>query len=205
MKKYALTLRLRKHPIKTAVETRYPDFVKEMATCINASLPVHSKAEYTTFLEEVTAVIARYQDELTLPTPRFDREMELLANDELNLVILAWGGVAPQLVDKKRGIREKYLIIRQATSASGVLGDPEFHRLKDEFLTIEEGYVIIVESEPNAWDAGQAAMSFAGPGDTFAIHQGNRHGIIAVTDALILEKASNSLKDDILCAWENTL
>jgi len=205
MKKHALTLRLRERPIKTDFETQHPDFVKEMAKCIKTSLPVHGKAEYTSFLKKVTAVIARYQDELTLPTPRFDREMELLANDELNLVIPAWGGVAPQLVDKKRGIREKYLIVRQATSASGVLGDPEFHRLKDEFLTIEEGYVIIVESEPNAWDAGQATMTFAEPGDTFAIHQGNRHGIIAVTDTLILEKASNTLKDDILCAWEKAL
>jgi hypothetical protein len=47
-------------------------------------------------------------------------------------------------------------------------------------------------------------LTFAGPGDTCTLHPGNRHGIIAITNAVILEKANNTLKSDILNAWKES-
>ena len=187
---------------KTDIETHHPNFATEITTYINESLPIDSKKAYIEFLKSVTGIIGKHKNELVIPNPRFDEEMNLLENDELNLVIPAWGGVAPQKVDKKKGIREKYLIVLQATSPSGVLGDPEYHRLKDEHLVIEEGYVLLIGSKSADWDKGNVTLTFAGPGDTCTLHPGNRHGIIAITNALILERANNTLKDDILSAWK---
>ncbi len=73
--------------------------------------------------------------------------------------------------------------------------------MKDEHLTVEEGYVLFVSSEPEAWEQGNVTLTFAGPGDTCTLHPGNKHGIIAITNALVLERANNTLKDDILSAW----
>lgn len=184
----------------TEIQTTKPDFSKEISSFIDTSLPIHNKEEYLSFIEGITGIIARHSEELTIPNPRFDEEMSLLENDELNLVIPAWGGVAPQIVDKKNEVREKYLIIKQATKPSGVLG-PEYHKLKDEHLTVEEGFVLLMSSDLDAWNQGKITFTFAGPGDTCTLHPGNRHGIIAITNALILERANNTLKDDILPAF----
>jgi hypothetical protein len=200
----AKTFRMAGDAIKTQVELAHPGFATEITAFINDSLPINGKQEYTAFLAGVTAIIAEHSAELTVPNPLFERQMKLLENDELNLVISDWGGVMPQFVDMANERREKYLVIRQAVRPSGVLGDPEFHKLKDEHLEVKEGFVILVGAEPDAWEAGDVTLRFAGPGDTCTLHPGNRHGIIALTNAVILEKANNTLKNDILSAWDAT-
>ncbi len=185
----------------TDIQTQHPDFAQEIAAFVNESKSIHNKVECAAFLEGVTSIVARHSSELVVPNPRFEEEMKLLPNDELNIVVPAWGGVAPQVVDKKKAIREKYLIIQQAINVPGVLG-PEYHEKKDEYLIVEEGFVLWMSSEPEAWEKGEATWSFAGPGDEVTLHPGNRHGIIAITNALVLEKANNTLKDDILPAFQ---
>ena len=79
---------------------------------------------------------------------------------------------------------------------------PEYHKLKDEHLQVVEGFVLLMSSEPDAWEQGNITFTFAGPGDICTLHPGNRHGIVAITNALILEQANNTLKNDILPAFE---
>lgn len=197
--KAAYTFRIPKTKRKSTIEVEHPEFAIEIRKLINDSLPIHNKKEYTKFIKRVTRIISKHREELTIPNPIFKVEMENLPKDELNLVIPAWGGVAPKVVDVKNEIRMKYLIVKQALSPSGVLG-PEYHILKDEHLTILEGFVILIGSEPEAWKNGQVTMTFAGPGDTCTLHPGNRHGIIALTNTVIQEDANNTLIKDILPA-----
>ncbi len=200
MAKQEYRFRMAEKAKKTEIEKQHPDFATEVKIFINESLPIHNKQEYVKFIQGVTGIISRHSAELAIPTPRYDDEMRLLEDDELNLVIPAWGGVAPQEVSKKKQIREKLLIIRQAKSPSGVLG-MEHHTLKDEYLTVLEGYVILMGSQSDEWDQGRVTLTFAGPGDTCALHPGNRHGIIAITNSVIEEHANNTLKSDILPAF----
>jgi hypothetical protein len=182
-----------------------PLFVTELATLINETKPVHNLAEYLDVVKQITEIIAHHRDELTVDNPRFTFLMSDIDDEETNFAVTPWGGVNFQVVDKtvQPQVRKKYLLVRQSTSVEGTLG-PERHGKKLEKLIVEEGYAIFVSSDPDEWEKGEITLTIGGPGNSFTLNPGNRHGVIGLTNSCaILEIADSSIKSDILPAFAN--
>lgn len=172
------------------LEREHPTFVQELSTYVNESLPVGSKDEYLAFIAGITDIIGRHKEELDCATPLFDKEIQPIGTNELTIKT-PWGGVSFKEVSVTGDHVEKLLVVRQATDPSGVLGF-EYHHLKDEKLEVKEGLAIFISSDHTAegWKEGNVTLTFARPGDTCTLHPESEHGVIALTNLVLLETST---------------
>ncbi len=177
----------------------HPDFVDEFTRFVNASQPIGDREAYLTFIQGVTDIVARHAKELSIPTPLYDKELERIGNNELTFAT-PWGGVAFKEVSVKGNHVEKYLVVEQAVKPTDVLGF-EYHHKKNERLRVEEGYAIFISSDltPEGMEQGRVTLTFAGPGSTCELHPETKHGVIALTNLVLLETSTCDLdREDLL-------
>jgi len=178
---------------EAAVPAALPgQFVAEIAGLVEASKPVNSDEAYTEFLAGVTGVIKKYAPQLMAETPIFQSRLPRIGRHE-QTIVTGWGGVFFREASEKNDRVEKYLIVKQAADPSGVLGF-EYHKKKVEKLRVEEGYALLMQAEP----AGTVTLTFAGPGDTCELQPPTAHGIIPLTNTVILETSNYELDADDL-------
>lgn len=168
-------------------------FVKEVTGFINFSKPVDSDETYTAFLAGITEIVGKYASQLTADTPIYQDRLPRIGRHE-QTIKTDWGGVFFTEASESRNFVEKYLIVKQATDPSGVLGF-EYHKKKIEKLQIKEGYVILMKAD----ESGTVGLTFAGPGDGCELNPPVAHGIIPLTNTTILETSNYELDaDDLL-------
>ena len=186
-------------PDESELKKKYPDFVDELTSYVNASQPIGDKGTYLAFIQGITDIIGRHAKALTVPTPLYDKKLERIGKNELTFPT-PWGGVAFKEVSVKNNHVEKFLVVEQAVKPSGVLGF-EYHHKKDEKLQIMEGYAIFLSSDqtPEGLEQGHVTLMFAGPGSTCQLHPETKHGVIALTNLIILETSTCDLdREDLL-------
>ena len=177
----------------------HPVFVDKLTQFINASKPIACKEDYVAFVGGITDIITQHARELAVSTPLYDKELERIGKNELTFAT-PWGGVAFKEVSIKRNHVEKYLVVEQAVKPTDVLGF-EYHHKKDERLRVEEGYAIFIASDlsPEGLTQGRVTMMFAGQGSTCELHPETKHGVIALTNLVLLETSTCDLdREDLL-------
>lgn len=168
-------------------------FVNEMTALVNYSEPVDNDETYTDFLGGITEIIKKYASQLTAETPIYHQRLPRIGHHE-QTIATDWGGVFFREASEANDHVEKYLIVKQATDPSGVLGF-EYHKKKVEKLRVEEGYALLMKADTS----GNVSLTFAGPGDTCELQPPTGHGIIPLTNTTILETSNYELDaDDLL-------
>lgn len=123
--------------------------------------------------------------------PIFDKEKEGLGVKSPLIEKTNWGGVSIKKVNVYKDSIKKFLIIKQF----GLLGF-EKHSWKNEHLTVAEGYCFVISAVGLARnDRKKIQVTFAVAGDKFSLRPGTEHGIIAVTNCVIIERSTNKLDD----------
>lgn len=188
----------RMNPGDPGLKQSHPGFVGELTAFVNGSAVVDSKERYLSLIGGITDIIAKYANELTMPTPLYDKELERIGKNELTFKT-PWGGVAFKEVSVTNNHVEKLLVVEQARKPSGVLGF-EYHHKKDEKLEIEEGYAIFISTgQPSETGEETVTLTFAQKGDTAVLHPGIKHGVIALTNLVIRETSTCDLDiEDLL-------
>lgn len=168
-------------------------FVDEITGLVNSSKPVDNDEAYTDFLGGITEIIKKYASQLTVETPIYHQRLPRIGHHE-QTIATDWGGVFFREASEANDHVEKYLIVKQATDPSGVLGF-EYHKKKVEKLRVEEGYALLMKANTS----GTVSLTFAGPGDTCELQPPTAHGVIPLTNTAILETSNYELDaDDLL-------
>ena len=148
-----------------------------------------SNASFTEFCH---ALLARVREslvgeDLTIAQKTFQGLLHKASANSDDAFLTRWGGV---VVTSHRFPRiSKYLII----NAMNFL-DYEWHKRKDETLHIVEGYGVILSKRDKS--SNEFSAHFAGPHGTFHFPPGVEHCILAVTDMIILEDATDPMGMD---------
>src|SRR5436190_195373 len=85
---------------------KYPGFVGELTTYVNASAAVTNNDQYSAFLKGVTDLVVKHKKELTQATPMFDKEIRPVGSNELTIKT-PWGGVSFKEVSVAKNHVEK--------------------------------------------------------------------------------------------------
>jgi hypothetical protein len=181
----------------SALEPRLDLFVRELTVFVDGTGTIHNAVEFNSFLKRAGGIIARHQAELELESPLFDREIQSIHEGWEFRFPTPWGGVANKDLSTSDDVYyavRKYLVIQQ----KGMLGF-ECHENKLEELQVLEGLCIGISSIHGApgWEKGCVALTFMKPGDRCVMEPGDEHGIIALTNCVVEEKAKNDTGGDL--------
>lgn len=69
-----------------------------------------------------------------------------------------------------------------------------YHKIKDEVFYIQSGLVMVYYSGED--DISQASQTLLGPGDSFHVHTGLRHQVVALKESEIFEFSTQHFDSD---------
>jgi hypothetical protein len=179
------------------IRTGHAALVRKLTWFIDSSGRIGNTADFNAFLGGIAAIITNHQKDLTLKTPLFDKEIELIKKGWEFRFPTPWGGVANKKLDTDDNAHfnvRKYLVIQQ----KGMLGF-EFHKNKQETLRVKEGLCIGISSihKAKGWQNGHVTLTFMKPDDTCTLRPGDEHGVIALTKCVVEETATDDTGGDL--------
>lgn len=172
--------------------SQFDPFIKELTQLLSTHRPVETEIEYNKFLMDLFVVIKHHEDQFTVTSPLYDKEIGPIRAKKALTESTAWGGVALKKVDVDENYVRKLLVVGK----NGILGF-EIHEFKHEHLEVIEGICLFIHSvhANKDWKEGKVNLSLVQRGDTITLLPGDEHGIIALTDSVVEETSTNHLDD----------
>lgn len=167
-------------------------FIKELSAYSSSEPCFDSQETYSGFISTLHSLLKKYPQQLGISGKLFKSEIHDINRGAPLAKAVEWGGITYKLVDVEKNKIKKLLVVK----AGGTLGF-EYHDFKHEKLEVLEGVCLYISSIHGSrdWKKGEVTIQIASVGDTATLLPGDEHGLIAITDCVVLETSTNHLED----------
>ncbi|KKR50188.1 MAG: hypothetical protein UU81_C0013G0010 [Microgenomates group bacterium GW2011_GWC1_41_8] len=166
-------------------------FAKELYSYIEKKPSFYDQATYDIFIGTLHAMIRDFRN-TSHDNSLFEKELFDINRNAPLAKSTEWGGITYKYVDVERNKIKKMLVVKKG----GTLGF-EYHDFKRESLEVKEGVCIYLGSvhKSKGWSQGKITLNIAVPGDSTDLAPYDEHGLLAVTNCVVLESSTYHLED----------